>query len=286
LEARGAAASLDGMTTHASYVLGRSPEEYERLRRQARMWEPETERLFDRVGLGRGDSCLDVGSGPGETMRLMAERIGPAGRVTGIDVDAPLGTQAVEMLSAAGHRNCSFGAVDVESSTDVPGAPFDLVYARLLLLHVDDPVAVLRRLWSLVRPSGHLVLQDYAVLSGTVVPEHAAAEELMRVSRETMRLGGRDLDIGLRLPDLHLRAEVGAPDGIDAGVRIGPLPELAHLFEAVYRSVLPRALERGVTTEADSERWLEDFTRNSRTADGHTALWSLLIGTWKRRTRD
>jgi ubiquinone/menaquinone biosynthesis C-methylase UbiE len=225
LDARGAAASLDGMTTHASYVLGRSPEEYERLRRRARMWEPESERLFDRVGLGPGDSCLDVGCGPGETMRLMAERIGPAGRVTGIDLDAPLGAQAVEMLGAAGHRNCNFEVVDVESSTDVPGGPFDLVYARLLLLHLDDPVAVLRRPWSLVRPGGHLVLQDYAVLSDTVVPEHDAAEELMRVARETMRLGGRDLDIGLRLPDLHLRAQVGA-------------------------------------------------------------LWSLLIGTWKRKTRD
>ena len=274
------------MTTQDSYVLGRSPAEYERLRRQARMWEPETDRLFDRVGLGPGASCLDAGCGPGETMRLMAERAGPAGRVTGIDVDAPLGAQAVEMLRAAGHRNCSFEAVDVESSADVPGAPFDLVYARLLLLHVGDPVAVLRRLWSLVRPGGHLVVQDYHVLSGAVVPGHDAANEFMRVARETLSLGGCDLEIGLRLPDLCLRAGVGAPDGIDAGVRVGPLPELAHMFEAVYRSVLPRALELGLTTAADSEQWLEDFTRNSGAAHSHTALWSLLIGTWKRKTTE
>jgi hypothetical protein len=66
-------------------------------------------------------------------------------------------------------------------------------------------------------------------------------------------------------------------------VRLGPLPELAHLFEAVYQSVLPLALELGVTTEAESERWLDDFSRSSG-AHGHTALWSLLIGTWKRKT--
>jgi ubiquinone/menaquinone biosynthesis C-methylase UbiE len=274
------------MTTRDSYVLGRSPDEYERLRRQARMWEPETERLFDRVGLGAGDRCLDAGCGPGETMRLMAERVGTAGRVTGIDLDAPLGAQAVEMLSTAGHRNCSFEAIDVESTAHVPGAPFDLVYARLLLLHVDDPVAVLRRLWSLVRPGGHLVLQDYHVPSGTVVPRHDAAEEFMRVARETMSLGGCDLEIGLRLADVHLRAEVGAPDGIDAGVRVGPLPELAHLFESVYRSVLRRAIELGVTTEPASERWLEDFNQNSGAAHGHTALWSPLIGTWKQKTTE
>ena len=48
---------------------------------QARAWRPATEALLDHVGLAPGGSCLDVGCGPGETMRLMAERIrpGPAG---------------------------------------------------------------------------------------------------------------------------------------------------------------------------------------------------------------
>ena len=58
------------------------------------------------------------------------------------------------------------------------------------------------------------------------------------------------------------------------------------MFEAVYRSVLPRALEFGLTTEAESEHWFEDFTRESSTADEHTALWSLLVGTWKRKTTE
>jgi ubiquinone/menaquinone biosynthesis C-methylase UbiE len=268
------------MTTRDLYVLGRSPEEYERLRRQARMWEPETERLLKRVGLGPGDRCLDAGCGPGETMRLMAERAGAAGQVTGIDVDAALGARALKMLRDAGHDNCRFAVVDIEASADVPGGPFDLVYARLLLLHVDDPEAVLGRLWSLVSPGGHLVVQDYDVLSGTVFPEHAGAEEFMRVARQTMSLGGCDLRVGMRLADLHVRAGVGVPDGIEAGVRIGPLPELAELFEGVYRSVLPRAFELGVTTASESERWLEDFKQSSGEAHGHTALWSLLIGTW------
>jgi ubiquinone/menaquinone biosynthesis C-methylase UbiE len=283
LERRAANASLSGMTTQDLYVLGRSPAEYERLRHQARMWEPETTKLFDRVGLGVGDHCLDVGCGPGEAMRLMAERTASEGQVTGIDVDAALGAQALEMLRGAGHGASRFEPVDIESDTDVPGAPFDLVFARLLLTHVHDPVAVLRRLWGLVRPGGHLVVQDYDILSGAVVPDHGAAEECMRVARETMRLSGCDLRIGLRLADVHMRAGVGAPDGIEAGMRVAPLSELAPMFAAVYRSVLPRALELGVTTEAESERWLEDFKLTSGDAYGHTTLWPLLIGTWKRK---
>src|SRR5579872_553261 len=75
----------------AVYALGHTPEEYERLRMQARIWQAATGRLLDQIGLAPGARCLDAGCGPGETMRLMAERVGPGGRVLGIDADASLG---------------------------------------------------------------------------------------------------------------------------------------------------------------------------------------------------
>jgi ubiquinone/menaquinone biosynthesis C-methylase UbiE len=92
-----------------------------------------TGRLFDQVALAPGATCLDAGCGSGETMRLMAQRVGTSGRVTGVDVDAPLGAQGVAMLRGAGHRQCGFERVDLTEREPVPGAPFDLVYARLLL---------------------------------------------------------------------------------------------------------------------------------------------------------
>jgi protein-L-isoaspartate O-methyltransferase len=69
-------------------------------------------------------------------MRLIAERVGPSGHVMGIDVDAPLGDQALAMLRAAGHDHCDFACVDLTAEDVIPGAPFDLVYARLLLYHL------------------------------------------------------------------------------------------------------------------------------------------------------
>ena len=96
------------------YVLGRTPAEYERLRAQARVWEAATGRLLDQVELAPGSRCLDAGCGPGETMRLLAQRVGPSGRVLGVDVDAALGAQALAMLHAAGHLHCSFAPVDLE----------------------------------------------------------------------------------------------------------------------------------------------------------------------------
>ena len=63
----------------SSYALGHAPQEYERLRAQARIWEVATGRVLDQVGVPQGASCLDAGCGPGETMRLLAAAGGAAG---------------------------------------------------------------------------------------------------------------------------------------------------------------------------------------------------------------
>jgi trans-aconitate methyltransferase len=159
------------------YVLGRSPEEYERLRVQARIWEAATGRLLDRVELAAGARCLDAGCGPGESMRLMAQRVGPDGQVWGVDVDADLGEQALRMLHGAGHVQCSFAAADLETGEPIPGAPFDLVYARLLLFHVGEPVVVLRHLWEAVAPGGVLVVHDYDLRTVGAQPALPTVEE-------------------------------------------------------------------------------------------------------------
>src|SRR4051812_13745924 len=269
--------------TATDYDLGREPREHERLREQARMWEPSTVGLLDRIGLGAGARCLDVGCGPGETMRLLAERVGPTGRVVGLDVDAPLGAQAIHALHAAGHRNCAFEPFNIESGAPIPGAPYDLVFARLLLLYVDDPVGVVRRLWDAVAPGGHLVLQDHDLLSGDVAPALASAEEFIRVARATFRGTCRDLRPGLHLAARFAEAGIGPPDGMDAAAWVAPIPRLAHMYEEVYRSLLPAALELGVTTEERSRAWFEAFARESATADAHAALWPLLIAAWKEK---
>ena len=266
------------------YVLPRGEAEYDRLRAQARMWEPETAALLDRVGLAAGGRCVDVGCGPGETMRLMAERVGADGAVTGIDVDAALGAHAIAALHAAGHRQGTFEALDVVTDDTPPGAPYDVVFARLLLLHVDDPIAVLWRLWDWVAPGGYLVVQDHDLRTGAVVPALDSTDEFLRVALETFRAAGRDLELGLKLPELFARAGIGTPDGLDAAVRLALLPELAPLYEAVYQAVLPAALSLGITTADASDAWFEEFARDTGAGAGdHAALWPLMIGAWRRK---
>ena len=88
--------------------MSRTSEEYERLRRQSELLESITGSVLNRVGLSTGMSCLDLGCGPGEVMRLMAQRVGPTGRVVGIDVDAKLGRETLSVLKSKGYQQCSF----------------------------------------------------------------------------------------------------------------------------------------------------------------------------------
>jgi ubiquinone/menaquinone biosynthesis C-methylase UbiE len=265
------------------YALGRTPEEYERLRGQARVWEAATGRLLDQVGLATGSSCLDAGCGPGETMRVMAQRTGPAGRVVGIDVDARLGAAALAMLHGAGHRNCRFVAHDLTAGGPIPGAPFDVVYARLLLFHLPQRIAVLARLWDAVAPGGHLVVQDYDVRSASVLPALDSFTELVRILTAAFTAAGCDIHAGARLGQLFTQAGIGNPDGTDVAGRIEPLATGRALLENSFRSVLPAALAHGITTETDAAAALAALDRDAVRFADRPVLWPLLLGAWKRK---
>ena len=105
----------------------------------------------------------------------------------------------------------------------IPGAPFDLVYARLLLYHLPERVAVLRRLWDAVSPGGHLLVQDYDLRSVGTLPSLESVDELGRVVIDAFAAAGCDVHVGARLPELFARAGIGAPDGTDVSGRLEPL---------------------------------------------------------------
>jgi len=265
------------------YTLERTPQEYERLRSQARVWESATGRLFDRVALAPGATCLDAGCGPGETMRLMAQRVGPSGHVTGADIDAPLGAQAVAMLHDSGHRQCDFARIDLTTGEPVPGAPFDLVYARLLLYHVPQRVAVLERLWDAVRPGGHLLVQDYDMHTAGVLPALESTDECLRVMIGAFSAAGCDVRVGARLPELFAEAGIGTPDGTDVAGRLESLTDAHVAYTGVFRSVLSTAIAHGITTEERAAACLAEVAHDAQRFPERPALWPLLISAWKRK---
>jgi len=268
-----------------TYSLGHTPQEYERLRAQARVWEDATGRVFDQVGLPSGARCLDAGCGPGETMRLLAERVGAEGRVVGMDADTSIGILAVEMLHRTGHRQCAFRTHDLTVDEPVPGGPFDLVYARLLLFHLPQRASVLARLWDAVAPGGHLVVQDYDLRSVSVLPDLPSVGEVGRVINGAFAAAGADAQVGARLGQLFERAGVGAPDGTDVAGRIEPLGTGHRMLDSVFRSLLPVALAHRITTEDAAAATLAAIDRDATRFADSPMLWPLMIAAWKQKGR-
>src|SRR5919199_5198577 len=75
------------MAQQQDYLLSNAASELERLRLQARVWEPEAEAWLDLLGPMTGWHCLDLGCGAMGLLGPLARRAGPGGRVVGVDRD-------------------------------------------------------------------------------------------------------------------------------------------------------------------------------------------------------
>jgi ubiquinone/menaquinone biosynthesis C-methylase UbiE len=265
------------------YLMGRTSAEYQRLRAQAAVWEPSTLRALDAIGISEGMNCLDAGSGPGEVMRLLGTRVGPTGHVTGVDVDATIGEETLNILNATVGDQFSFQALDLETATDFPNAPYDLVYARLTIIHMKNPLATLSRLWDLVKPGGFLLIQDYDMTYTHIYPSLWAFGEFQNVLFHTFDAGGKDYRIGSRMPRLFVEAGIGEPIGTDVYGILQPLQRIYPMLLAVYQSLLPIALKVGVTTEEQSARFLRELPEYANCGDYYTGGWPLMIATWKQK---
>jgi SAM-dependent methyltransferase len=91
----------------------------------------------------------------------MAEAIGPRGRIVGVDFSKAAVDQAREVAASLGLDNVEVIEGDVNDLEPATlGAPFDLAYTRLFLMHQPNPVQTLRRIAALLRPGGVLIAHE------------------------------------------------------------------------------------------------------------------------------
>jgi SAM-dependent methyltransferase len=261
------------------YILGRTEAEYARLRAQARTWEEITGRVLAKAGLAPGMRCLDAGCGPGEAMRLMGHVVGANGRVTGLDVDAALGTHMLAELRRDGGARFEFVAADVTRGDPVPGAPFDFVFARLLLCHMTDPAGVVGRLAALARPGGRLVLMDYDMTRVAAQPPDPRIVRGREVIVGCFERSGRHADAGLRLAGYLDAAGLPPPEGTDVGAFYVPLRAGGVMMRTVLASLAATAAGLGIATE-DEVAELQRDIEALEAAHRHYLLGPLMIGAW------
>jgi SAM-dependent methyltransferase len=153
-------------------------ESAQRMRLLARMFDASTQRALLATGLTTGWECLEVGGGGGSIATWLAERVAPTGAVLCTDIDP-------RHVAAATPLNLHVLRHDIVRD-ELPAARFDLVHARLVLIHIPERTAVLERLVAALKPGGWLVIEDFDALSLLPDPAVSPAESRLE-SFDAMR---------------------------------------------------------------------------------------------------
>ena len=115
-------------------------------------------RSVEMMRLEAGMSALDVGCGTGDDTKRLLARVGPAGRVHGVDFSAAMVEESTRRWADTGEP-VTFSVGDVHALA-LPTDGFDAVRADRVFQHVADPRAALAELVRVTRPGGRVVLSD------------------------------------------------------------------------------------------------------------------------------
>ncbi len=218
---------LDGCVNRLcnQYYDGRHPKHY--------LWRAHNEYLID--GVRPGERVLDIGCGNSAYQQWIAEK---ASDVLGIDIRA-------ERIDEA-RRNCTmenvrFELMDVTET--LPPGPFDVVICSHVLEHLDDPVAVLRRL-------------SKAVPRILVKVPLADSDWMKLVKRDLGLFWMDDRDHRREYTQAMLRQQLQS-----AGWR---LTDMVRGYDLRATAVSTSTTPRGDSLKASTGRWLEHRRRTAR----------------------
>jgi SAM-dependent methyltransferase len=192
---------------------------------------------LDRLGLREGWRCVDVGAGGGDVSVALAEVVGRDGRIYAVDSDPQ--ARDASALAAAEHTQVIALTQSGEELT-LP-EPVDLAFCRFLLLHVVDPVVVLKRMAAAVRAGGWVVAQEPITSAGRIDGQPFSMPD------------ARHPDVGALLPALVRDAGLEVVDAwaeAPAGAGPGPVADYLEALTDVHPGDDPVVLPPLVTVVA------------------------------------
>jgi ubiquinone/menaquinone biosynthesis C-methylase UbiE len=227
---------------------------------------------------------LDVGCGPGDVSLVAAELVGATGSVLGVDTNATVLQLAQARAQAADLSNVSFLAGDIR---DLPlDHDFDAIIGRLILMHLREPAALLRRLATYLCPGGLLAFQEYdpATFANGSYPHSPLWEQAASWIIQTFGQAGIELQMGMKFSSTFLEAGLPAPQlRYEAPIGSGPEWVGYEVIAETVRAILPIIVKFGVATEeVIGIATLADRIREEVVSQRGVARFPALVSAWVR----
>jgi SAM-dependent methyltransferase len=226
------------------------PEAGQRFDALAQLFDPSTFRHLSALGVGPGWRVWEVGAGGPSVPAWLADQVGPDGQVVASDIDTAWmsGTGDYEVVRH-----------DVGRDPRPPGE-FDLVHARLVLVHVPERERALATMVAALRPGGWLLVEDAdpalqpLVCLDETVRGAQLANRIKSGFRSLLVARGVDLAFGRSLPG-RLRAAGLLEVGADAYFPMAG-PACTELERASTAQIRDQLVAAGLASPAEIDEHL------------------------------
>ena len=245
------------MKRSRQYLLGDSRREAARLRAQARLWDPTSLALFDRLGVRSGLDILEIGPGQGSLHMELRRRV--RGPVDAVEQSPAFAARLIRLCTRDGFGP---GRIQVSSLMDakLPPNHYDMIFARWVFLFLAEPEQHLKRLVRALKPGGLIALEDYHRDSFALIPRPPEWLDFIAADRAFFASQGSDANIGARLPELYRKAGLEIVETVPT-IKIGrPGSPVWKWLSTYFLGVMDRYAGPAPFTKADAarlrRRWL------------------------------
>ena len=190
------------MTHHNSYVLATSAKAAQNLDTQHDLMAAAAHEQLAKAGIKKGMLVWDVGCGSGAMTEYLARQVGETGHVYALDISHEQLKRTEERLQQLGFKNVSFVCGDIMTLENFPKSEADLVYVRMVLMHLREPEMRLRKMAQLLKSSGILSLQESTMETAGTPSCHEVVNDYFQVLIALGNFNGVDFNIGKKLPTL------------------------------------------------------------------------------------
>jgi len=204
---------------------------------------------MDALAPQPGQTIVDIGCGAGQTVQQLASRVGPSGRIIGVDI-------ASRVLDVARSRTAALDQVQLiqadAAALALPDEMADGVYSRFGVMALDAPVAAFANFRRITRAGGRLAFVCWRSLEENeldLIPLQAAGLHIA-IDKTPFRFERRDYLLDVLLTAGFAKIEINAFDArvssgnLDAMMavltKVGALGKLLRESPALISSVEPK----------------------------------------------